>query len=220
MGASVVMEESDEATKRQSDEGGERQVRVEVTSRSESQTLDLAARLARGLRGGEVIALEGELGAGKTCFVRGLAAGLGLDAGAVCSPTFVICRRYGDSAPIGLVHVDAFRLAGPQDLESIGWEELLAEPDSVIAVEWAGRIADALPRERLEIAIEHLPDGARRIRLTAPPELASLWVAAGDGAACKVCGAPVGKAAETFPFCSRRCRLVDLGRWMDGRYRM
>jgi tRNA threonylcarbamoyladenosine biosynthesis protein TsaE len=193
-------------------------VTIEVTSRSESQTLDLAARLARGLRGGEVIALEGELGAGKTCFVRGLAAGLGLDASAVCSPTFVICRRYGDSAALGLVHIDAFRLGGPQDLDSIGWEEMLAEPDSVIAVEWAGRIADALPRERLEIAIDHLPDGARRIRLTAPAELARLWVAESDGAACKVCGAPVAKAAETFPFCSRRCRLVDLGRWMDGRY--
>lgn len=196
---------------------------VVVTSRSEAETLDLAARLARGLGGGAVIALEGDLGAGKTCFVRGLAQGLGLDASAVCSPTFVICRRYGDAAALGLVHVDAFRLGGPHDLDSIGWEELLAEPDSVIAVEWAGRIAEALPTERLEVAIDHLPDGARRIRLTAPPEIARLWLETSDEAtkrpnACKVCGAPVAVEAETFPFCSRRCRLVDLGRWMDGRY--
>ncbi len=218
------MEESDEATQRRS--------QVVLTSRSELETLGLAARLARGLKGGMVIALEGDLGAGKTCFVRGLAQGLGLDASAVCSPTFVICRRYGDAAPLGLVHVDAFRLGGPQDLDSIGWEELLAEPDSVIAVEWAGRIAEALPAERLEVAIDHLPYGARRIQLTAPPEIAERWGSDGaterrsDGgggaspAACVICRAPVAPGAGSFPFCSQRCRLVDLGRWMDGRYRM
>ena len=148
---------------------------IEVTSRSEAQTVDLAARLGRKLTGGQVIALEGALGSGKTCFVRGLAAGLGLDSSAVCSPTFVIWRRYSDGAPLSLVHVDAFRLGGTHDLDSIGWDELLAETGTVIAVEWAGRIAEALPRGRLEVVMEHLAESSRRIRLTAPRELARLW---------------------------------------------
>ena len=148
---------------------------IEVTSRSEAQTVDLAARLARGLDGGAVIGLEGDLGSGKTCFVRGLAAGLGLDSSAVCSPTFVIWRRYADSAPLTLVHVDAFRLAGPQELDSIGWDELLEETGTVIAVEWASRIAEAMPRGRLDVVMAHVAENVRRIRLTAPRELARLW---------------------------------------------
>jgi tRNA threonylcarbamoyladenosine biosynthesis protein TsaE len=141
----------------------------------EQETIDLAARLARRLSGGEVICLEGPLGAGKTCFVRGLAAGLGLDASAVCSPSFVICRRYTNCAPLDLVHVDAFRLAGPQDLEGIGWDELLEATDSVIAVEWPSRIADALPARRIEIALQHTGEQSRELALTAPPELAASW---------------------------------------------
>jgi tRNA threonylcarbamoyladenosine biosynthesis protein TsaE len=184
-----------------------------LISNSEADTMELAARLARGLRGGEVIALEGELGAGKTCFVRGLAQGLGLDAGAVSSPTFTICRRH-DGAALALVHVDAFRLAGPQDLDSIGWEEILAEPGSVVAVEWAGRVAEALPEGRVEIVIEHLAEDARRLRVTAAPALAALLAPP----RCPICGARAEPAAEAFPFCTRRCRLVDLGRWMGGRY--
>jgi tRNA threonylcarbamoyladenosine biosynthesis protein TsaE len=142
--------------------------------------MDLAARLARRLRGGEVICLEGPLGAGKTCFVRGLAAGLGLDASAVCSPSFVICRQYTDHAPLGLYHVDAFRLNGPQDLDAIGWEELLDATDSVVAVEWPSRIQPALPEPRIDIVMEHTGVHTRQITLTAPPALADVWEDSGE----------------------------------------
>ncbi len=153
---------------------------VRRSSRGEQETMDLAARLARHLGGGEVICLEGPLGCGKTCFVRGLAAGLGLDASAVCSPSFVICRQYTDHAPLGLIHVDAFRLTGPQDLEAIGWDELLEAADSVVAVEWPSRVEGALPAGRIEVVMEHTGLHSRLITLTAPPDLAALWENPGE----------------------------------------
>ncbi len=145
------------------------------TTWSEAETIELAARLGRGLVGGEVICLEGPLGSGKTCFVRGLATGLGLDPTEVCSPTYVLWRRYEDHAPLALVHLDAFRLTGPHDLDTIGWDELLEEPGTVIAVEWPSRIAPALPARRIDIVLAHAAETARRITLDAPPEIASIW---------------------------------------------
>ena len=147
---------------------------VRLSSHGEQETLALAARLARRLRGGEVICLEGPLGSGKTCFVRGLAAGLGLDASAVCSPSFVICRQYTDDAPLGLFHVDAFRLTGPQDLDAIGWDELLGATDSVVAVEWPSRIEAALPEHRIDIVMAHTGPHSRLITLTTPPTFPAL----------------------------------------------
>ncbi len=155
------------------------------TTRCEAETIELATRLGRGLAGGEVICLEGPLGSGKTCFVRGLATGLGLDPSEVCSPTYVIWRRYENhdsigryaltQTPLALVHVDAFRLSGPQDLEAVGWEELLEAPDTVIAVEWPSRITEALPVQRIDVVMTHEAESARRISLDAPPEIASTW---------------------------------------------
>ncbi len=126
-------------------------------STSEQQTLDLAAALAQRLIPGDIIGLEGPLGSGKTCFVRGLARGLGIDPAQVSSPTFVIVHEY----EARLYHLDAYRLQGgtPEELESIGWTELLlaaARRDgesggaakaggAVIAIEWPSRIGLALP---------------------------------------------------------------------------
>jgi len=151
-------------------------VNVEGLSRSEAETLQLAARLARQLSAGDVVCLEGPLGSGKTCFVRGLATGLGLDPTAVNSPTFVICQRYqGTGTALALVHLDAFRLAGPDDLESVGWEELLETPDTVIAVEWPSRIAAALPPRRINVVMTHVDQSTRRIAVDTPPEIAFAW---------------------------------------------
>jgi tRNA threonylcarbamoyladenosine biosynthesis protein TsaE len=99
-----------------------------------------------------VILLSGDLGAGKTTFSRGLAAGLGADADAVASPTFTIRMDHaGETRPF--VHIDAWRI-GSEDLESIGFDELLAS-NAVIAIEWPEKIADAIPAEHLRIAIDH-----------------------------------------------------------------
>src|SRR5688572_12984790 len=126
-------------------------------SSSEQQTIDLAAALAQRLIPGDIIALEGPLGSGKTCFVRGLARGLGIDPTQVSSPTFIIVHEY----EARLYHLDAYRLQGgtPEELESIGWTELLhaaagrndenggagGTGGAVIAIEWPSRIGLALP---------------------------------------------------------------------------
>ena len=130
---------------------------------SEGETIALGAELGRALTGGELIALEGPLGAGKTRFVQGLALGLGLDPAEVSSPTFVLCRHHGGR----LVHVDAFRLEGPCDLASIGWDEWIEDPALVVAVEWSSRIAAALPAERIEVTLEHEGPESRLITIAA-----------------------------------------------------
>src|SRR4029079_6167387 len=101
-------------------------MRIQRTTTSESQTLDLASQLAANLHSGDVVTLEGPLGAGKTCFVRGLARGLGLDPSSGASPTFISCREYSNGSALRLAHIDAYRLRGPDDLDAIGWDELLA----------------------------------------------------------------------------------------------
>lgn len=131
-----------------------------VETRGEDETKALGASLAALLTGGEVLCLMGELGAGKTTFVQGLAQGLGIAEG-VISPTFVLVREYAGRLP--LFHVDAYRLQGlPADevQRQIGlWD--YAERGGVVAIEWADLIADALPPERLDIRFEHTADGRR-----------------------------------------------------------
>lgn len=131
---------------------------------SEAQTIALATTLGRRLGPGAVVCLYGELGAGKTRFVQGLAAGIGVDPSTVSSPTFVICHEYR-GASLRLAHIDAYRLHSVDELESIGWDELLAAPDTVIAIEWAARIAEALPANRLDVRMDHEGPTQRRITI-------------------------------------------------------
>jgi tRNA threonylcarbamoyladenosine biosynthesis protein TsaE len=105
---------------------------------SPAETETIAAELAARFRGGEVVLLSGELGAGKTAFVRGLARGLGIDSGEVASPTFVLVTRY--DGPLVLHHADLYRLAGGGDDRELGLEELPG-PRGVLAVEWAERLS-------------------------------------------------------------------------------
>src|SRR5256885_8265393 len=109
------------------------------SSASVAETESVAADLARGFRGGEVVALHGELGAGKTQFVRGLVRGLGGDPHAVSSPTFVLLNVY-DAGRLAVYHLDAYRVAGADDFEGIGFAELL-EQGGVVAIEWPERVA-------------------------------------------------------------------------------
>ena len=124
--------------------------------RDPEATWDAAGALARVLVDspgrGLILALAGPLGAGKTHFVKGLAAGLGIEPGRVASPTFVIVNQYraGDRL---LAHVDLYRLQRAEDLDDAGFLDLL-EPAAVVAVEWADRFPEVLPRDRLELRIE------------------------------------------------------------------
>jgi tRNA threonylcarbamoyladenosine biosynthesis protein TsaE len=120
--------------------------------------------LAQTLRGGECVALHGELGAGKTQFVRGLLEGLNGDPRTVSSPTFVLLNVY-DTGRLKLFHLDAYRVSGADDFEAIGFAELL-EQGGVVVVEWAQRVADLLPAGRVNVSIDRTGANIRTIRIT------------------------------------------------------
>jgi tRNA threonylcarbamoyladenosine biosynthesis protein TsaE len=123
---------------------------------------ELGACLGEILRAGDVVLMDGELGAGKTALVRGIAHGMGLDE-PVTSPTFVIAREHPPRADRpGLVHVDAYRLTGPDELDDLDLGPAMAA--SVTAVEWAADVADHLHAQPLVLTIEVDDDESRRVR--------------------------------------------------------
>lgn len=123
----------------------------------------LGESIARDLRAGDVVALCGHLGAGKTCLVRGIARGLGVPAGLVSSPTFVTLQNYPAANGLTVAHVDAYRFRSAAELAAIGWDELLGEPDTIILLEWPERIAAAVPPAHLAIRIETASEGRSRL---------------------------------------------------------
>ena len=131
-------------------------------SRSEDETAAAATELAAGFRGGEVVLLTGELGAGKTAFVRGLARGLGGDPEEVASPTFVLLTAY--PGRLTLHHADLYRLRGDGDERELGLEELPG-PGGVLAVEWAERLRDAPWSTAVRVSLTHAGGDERRIRI-------------------------------------------------------
>lgn len=128
-------------------------------TRSEEETLAVARALAGTLRAGDVILLSGNLGAGKTAFVRGLAAGLGIDPDAVSSPTFTLVHEYRGGR-LTLYHADLYRLDRVAT-EDLGLEEMGGD-DGVLAIEWPDRLAHALPGAR-EVRIDIMDENTRRI---------------------------------------------------------
>ena len=129
-------------------------VHMEVLSHNVTETEALGRQLAAHLHSGDVVAFFGDLGAGKTAFTRGLAAGLGC-RGRVTSPTFTIVNEY--DGPIPLFHFDMYRLGSEEELFDIGWEDYLARP-GICAVEWSEQVADALPPEAVRVTIHPHPD--------------------------------------------------------------
>lgn len=136
----------------------------EFASASEADTLAIAARLAGALEPGAVLLLSGDLGAGKTAFVRGVAAGLGLESDAVTSPTFTLVHEYrGGRLP--LIHVDLYRLDSA-DLDEIGLDGDLAGR-GVVAIEWPERLSRAVPGA---LRVEIRDDGGDRRSIRIQPE--------------------------------------------------
>ena len=128
---------------------------------SVEETWALAKRLAAELKPGDVVRLEGDLGAGKTTFVQGLAASLGV-AGRVTSPTFCLVQEHrGDG--VLLVHMDLYRLRNEDDVLAIGWEDYLAE-GAIVAVEWPERAGLLMPADAVRVVFTHL-DGDERRRI-------------------------------------------------------
>lgn len=148
----------------------------ETESHTEEATADLGGRLGRAARPGDVFALSGPLGAGKSCLVRGMARGLGL-TGPIPSPTYTICREYSGGRA-AFQHWDFYRLGDGDDLESTGFADKVEEP-AVIAIEWADLFAEELPGDRLvEVRLERIPaDETRRLGFRFPPGALALRVA-------------------------------------------
>ena len=137
---------------------------IHVTTDSAAATRALGERLGGAARAGDVIALIGDLGSGKTVLTKGLAAGVGCDPNHVLSPTFVLMRQYEGRLP--LYHFDAYRLAGPGDMLAIGAEEIFFGK-GLCAVEWADRVMETLPADRLEIHMSVAGEESRKVRIVA-----------------------------------------------------
>jgi len=128
-------------------------------------TRELGAELARQARPGTVFALHGDLGAGKTCFIQGLAAGLGVE-GPVTSPTFVMISEY--AGRLTLHHVDLYRTDSLAEIRALGIEELLGGP-GVCAVEWAEKGSALLPEDTIHVTIDGAGDEPRAITIEGLP---------------------------------------------------
>lgn len=130
-------------------------------SKSEQETEELGRRLAEKLPDGTVVALYGNLGTGKTAFVRGMARGLGLSC-RVSSPTFTIVNEY--IGPRSLFHFDMYRLGGAEELFDIGWEDYLGR-GAVCAVEWSENVREAFTGEEITVSIRRLSEREREITI-------------------------------------------------------
>lgn len=132
-----------------------------VITENEHETEKLGAEFARTLPGGTVVAMYGDLGAGKTAFVRGMAKGMGLDC-RVSSPTFTIVNEYLGERE--LIHFDMYRLSSADELFDIGWEDYLRR-GAVCAVEWSENVQDAFFGDEINVKIEKLGENKRRITI-------------------------------------------------------
>ena len=140
--------------------------RVDLISRSVEETIEAGSSFGAGLEPGQVVALLGDLGAGKTHFVKGIATAHGVSADTVSSPTFAIANEYrGGTHPI--YHIDCYRLSGAEELERTGAQEYIGG-DGICLVEWPQRIEELLPPDTILVNIRHGEDGSRHIQILPP----------------------------------------------------
>jgi tRNA threonylcarbamoyladenosine biosynthesis protein TsaE len=145
-------------------DAGEERLEATRVSRSARASFDLGARLGAALAPGDFVALIGELGAGKTQLVRGICRGAGVPDEEVASPTFAIVAAYRGKLPVS--HADLYRVADEDELHATGFFDLVGGAGAVL-VEWADRVPGALPAERLDLRLEHVPGAPSSRRITA-----------------------------------------------------
>lgn len=131
-------------------------------TRSAEKTQKVGEKFARKLSGGEVMALYGELGTGKTTFVQGLARGLGIKE-QIVSPSYILVRQYGKNPK--LIHIDLYRLEKIRQVQDLGLGELFEDSDSIVVVEWADRMQSELPENYIKINFEFNNDSGRKITI-------------------------------------------------------
>jgi len=131
---------------------------MEIITKSAQQTQKLGEKIGRDLKPPVFIALYGELGSGKTTFIQGLAKGLGIKK-RITSPTFVFIKKYQPN----FYHIDLYRIEQTKEVKSLDLEEIFSEPKAVIAIEWAKKIKEILPKKRIDIWFNYLNNNKRRI---------------------------------------------------------
>jgi len=139
-------------------------MKEEMTSHSESETLELGRRLGASAAPGTVYGLYGELGTGKTILAKGIALGLGITED-ITSPTFTLLEIY--PGPLPLYHFDLYRIEDPREFDNLGFDEYL-EGDGVSVIEWADRAGSALPPETITVSISFLDGVTRKIAIEYP----------------------------------------------------
>ncbi len=202
-------------------------------------TRALGLGLAGLLRGGDALALTGDLGAGKTTLTRAIVQGMGGHQMQVSSPTFVIINQYPlpvpepgeprEQPPRRIAHIDAYRLSGNDDHESLGWDRYFDSanhplPDVLAIIEWPERLGSLIPPGAATISIQATGAEARRFAISFPPS----WLARPATESflerapvrCRVTGEWVSPLHPTYPFASARARDADLHRWFSGDYRI
>ena len=132
-----------------------------IITKSEKETYDFGYSVGKTLKGGEVILLDGELGAGKTVFTKGLASALGITQ-PITSPTFTILNVY-ENEPLCLYHYDAYRLSSGEEAYEAGLTEYFYDDGGVCVIEWAQNVASALTGEEIKITINYLSSNEREI---------------------------------------------------------
>lgn len=183
----------------------------------------IARAIADLARPGDVVRLAGELGAGKTTLVRGVAGAMGCDPSLVNSPTFVMINEY-ECPRAKLVHVDAYRLRSAEDLEALGWDRYSGDPRVIMLVEWPERIEAALPApERcLAVTLVHESASSRAVTISVPEAWRDRAAFAAfverDPVRCPTTRAWVSPTSATYPFANDRARLADLNRWFTESY--
>ncbi|EKD56434.1 MAG: hypothetical protein ACD_58C00191G0001 [uncultured bacterium] len=152
-----------------------------IITKSNVETKELAQKLAHSLKGGEVLALSGDLGVGKTTFTRGLAKGLGIEE-KITSPTFVLLKQYKISQNLklktqnenlklkiknlNLIHIDAYRMRDEQDALNIGIADFLGRSDTITIIEWPEKIKQILPKNTIWINFKHINENKREIAIS------------------------------------------------------
>lgn len=143
----------------------------EYITRSAEETIELGRLIGERLRGGDIIAYKGSMGAGKTTMTRGLTQGLGLGDTAF-SPTFALVNEYRGEG-LTLYHFDMYRIGSALDLETTGFFDYL-DDESVLAVEWSENIEEELPDERIIVTLERVDDDTRKITIDGDERFAHL----------------------------------------------
>lgn len=137
----------------------------EFLSKTPAETIAFGKAFAKDVRPGTVLALTGDLGTGKTTFIKGLALGLGLkDQDEVKSPTFALMHVYDARMPI--YHFDLYRLDTVKEIQAIGFDELVSDPSAVTVIEWAEKAGVLLPPGALRLSFEQAGENSRRISFT------------------------------------------------------